>query len=144
MILYDLSYDYRNYDLTLSCDNPKIDLCRKLIVSCFVNRATAYRSDVWRCWNIHQWKAGEWSLVGTELETNPVNFMFIIVLINLKLQLPLLLLLLLFCAATFSQSYCQWRFYVEARKHKPPKSCPGPPNFIQATGSINWFYSNFA
>jgi len=23
----------------------------------------------------------------------------------------------------------QWRFYVGARGHRPPKSCPGPPNF---------------
>jgi len=31
----------------------------------------------------------------------------------------------------------QWRFYVGARGHRPPKSCPGPPNFlVELIGSI--------
>jgi len=41
MILYDSSYNYRNYVLTLSYDNPKINLIvyRKMIVKYLVNRA---------------------------------------------------------------------------------------------------------
>ena len=34
------------------------------------------------------------------------------------------------------KAHRQWRFYVGARGHNPPKSCPGPKIF-------NWFYSNF-
>ena len=33
------------------------------------------------------------------------------------------------CKTLISSGNKQWRFYVGARGHRPPKSCPGFPNF---------------
>jgi len=39
VMLYELSYTYRNYVVTVSCDNPEIN--HKMILSYFVNHAPA-------------------------------------------------------------------------------------------------------